>query len=767
MLSKSYLKDLIQKKIVHKLLIVLISVFLGVSIIIIWFFNYDNRTLIFSNFNKGLDNIIHFAEKAYQLPLWNLDKSEIKELNKALLFHDNIIAVNVYTENKRFFAGLKKSDADFSHNNAEVFELIYPYVINENQKHILSKSFEVFMENNNIGFIEIFYSDADAYQQVNERNLKLILTYFILTLFVLIVIYYFISLKIISPITYLADISNQVAKENDFTIRVSSNFKDEIAVLYEGFNYMLQNILQRDLNRDQMEMELTVMKNYLNSIIQSMPTILISTDREGLITQWNLAAEKYTGLKADHVIDKNLSFVYNTFDPFIKEFETTREPRYFNRQHIKNNSVLNIYIYPIYIHDQLDMVILAENVSELEKKDDLLRQTQKMETVGTLAGGLAHDFNNILGGIIGTLSIIDYNLEKDKILSYEKMRDYLDIMEKSASRAAEMVQQLLTLSRKQDLTLSPVDLNLTIAHVVKICKNTFEKSVEFIIKYSEQDPMIMASASHIEQAFLNLSINAYHAMTIMRNEGELHGGVMTITITKVLADSFFVQDHPEAKEIEYWKVLIADTGVGIDKVVLSKIFEPFYSTKGKDAGTGLGLTMVYNIIQLHNGFIDIYSEPGIGTSISVFIPMLKTPHEFNFDSPNVKFFAGRGTILIADDEPTVLRIGKEMLELCGYHIITADDGERAVRIYQGKKDSIDLVLLDMIMPKKSGKEAFLEIKKIDPEALVVLTSGFKQDERVEKVLEVGVQAFIQKPYTLEKLSKVIHDVLQKKRKNEI
>lgn len=743
-------------KMINRMLLTFFIVFTLISSIAVIIFNHNTSKRDLALLEKSVISTIQFTEKAYQLPLWNLDTSEIIAMNKALLLEDYIIAVNVFNESDAFLAGAKKSNQQFSD---EITSLDYPYIKDLNDNSLYKKNFSILYNNNKIGVIELFYTDKFTQEQITSRTFSIFATYLALMFILLVILYFFVSTQIIKPITELSHTSNLVAEKKDYSIRVHTLFKDELGQLYEGFNFMLANIQERDSQRDVIEKELTLLKNYLSNIIQCMPSILVTIDKDNIITQWNNAAENYFKIPEIQAIGKKLQTVINIFDEFLTDFLITKESKYYNRKHINDNCILNLHIYPIKNPEIENIVILAEDITEIEKKDEQLRQAQKMESIGNLAGGIAHDFNNILGGIIGTLSIINYNLAKNSEISKERMIEYLDLMEKSANRAADMVQQLLSLSRKQELSMAPVDLNLTLKHVVKICKNSFDKSIEFIVNLNNEISLTLASPTHIEQVFLNLCINAYHAMTIMRKIDQEQGGIINLSVSKITADEFFVQSHPESELIDYWKVQVGDTGIGMDSKTISKVFEPFFTTKGKNIGTGLGLTMVYNIIKQHHGFIDVYSEPEIGTNMFIYLPVYK--HEvINIDKAKEELIKnGSGTILVVDDEPFIRRIASEMLEMSGYQVLLAVDGEEAVATYREHQNEISLVILDMVMPKKSGKEAYKEIKELNSKVKVLLSSGFKQDERVENVLKSGAQAFIQKPFTLEKLSKIVSDIL--------
>ncbi|MDC7232827.1 MAG: cache domain-containing protein [Spirochaetales bacterium] len=402
-------------------------------------------------------------------------------------------------------------------------------------------------------------------------------------------------------------------------------------------------------------------------------------------------------------------------------------------------------------------IILGNMIRSINKAGDQLRRAQKMETVGTLAGGLAHDFNNMLGGIIGTLSLIENRLESDDCIEKETLDSYVEIMKDCSLRAANMVQQLLSLSRKQEMTLTQLDLNTIIKNVMKICQNSFDKSIQLNPVYLNRPALIRADGSQIEQSLLNFCINAEHAMTLMRSKGESWGGLLTVSIDPLTTDDYFCQIHPEARLGDYYVLSVKDTGVGMDMTTVAKIFNPFFTTKKKGEGSGLGLSMVYNIIKQHDGFIDVYTEPDVGTNMKIFLPALSQDEieEMKKRSPKV-IPRGEGLILVVDDEKAMRQTAQEILTTNGYRVLMAHNGIEGLDQFKEHHNEIDAVLLDMAMPEMSGKECFIEMKAIDPSLKVVLTSGFRQDERVNDLMAMGVKVFVQKPYTFENLAEVFH-----------
>jgi len=420
---------------------------------------------------------------------------------------------------------------------------------------------------------------------------------------------------------------------------------------------------------------------------------------------------------------------------------------------------LEIQIYRKHLEKEIQIRTenLMREVEERKKIEEQLVQAQKMETVGTLAGGLAHDFNNILGGIVSPLSLLKRKLKKGDIAK-DQLEKYIDIMTESSNRAVDMIKQLLTLSRKQELNLTAVDLISSIKNVIKICDSTFDKSIKIVTNYPDEPAVIKADKTQVEQVLLNFCVNASHAMTIMHEDTKLWGGTLEISIQKFFADRYFCKRHTDAKEINYWHTSVKDTGIGMSTSVISKIFTPFFTTKEKGTGTGLGLSMVYNIIKEHGGFIDVYSEPGVGSTFDIYIPLL-TSEGLQEKIEQKIISKGEGLILVVDDEKSLRLTAKDILEDCGYEVVLASDGKDGLEVFSKIHSNLKGVILDMSMPEMSGKETFIKMKEIKPDVRVLFASGFKEDKRVKEVLELGACDFIQKPYTIEKLSEAIHGIL--------
>lgn len=511
------------------------------------------------------------------------------------------------------------------------------------------------------------------------------------------------------------------------------------------------------------EKRLRTTRNYLTRLFNSIQLLLIGVDEDGKITQWNQAIEEFTGIKSDLAIGVKLWNVALFLHNYRKEVQEAISSGISHEKYRENISwrkrsyVFNISINPLHHKDDKGAVIILEDVTELARKNELLFQAQKMETVGTLTGGLAHDFNNVLGGIKGSLSMIKYYLNNSPENTAD-VNEFLGLAEESVSRAAGMVEQLLALSRKSQLTLKKFDLTQAFEHVLKICKGTFDKSVSIKFKRPPKEILVKADQIQMEQVLLNLLINAEHSMTVMREHDDLAGGNINIEISQIKLDK--AQFPTASTDDPYWKIIIQDSGVGIKPEDMQKIFDPFFTTKIKSKGTGLGLAMVYNIIDLHKGFVEARSEQGKGSTFTIYLPELQPEDsELGFGVDTQDLYLGSGWILIIDDEAAIRITATKMLELLGYNVLSAENGENGIKVFKEHQEEIRAVILDMAMPVMTGDEAYKRLKEIDPQVKVLVATGFTNDQRVRKTMEAGASGFMKKPYSINILSRKLHEII--------
>jgi two-component system, cell cycle sensor histidine kinase and response regulator CckA len=391
--------------------------------------------------------------------------------------------------------------------------------------------------------------------------------------------------------------------------------------------------------------------------------------------------------------------------------------------------------------------ILAER--EIKKLNTQMLQAQKMEAVGTLAGGIAHDFNNLLQGILGYTQVLLMGKHGN-----DSDNEKLEQIEKTAYRASQLTRQLLAFSRKGESNPRPLDLNQEVKQVWTLLERTIPKMITLELHLEEPLDVIHADPVQLEQVIMNLAVNARDAMP--------DGGKLVVETQNVTLDEEYCDAHLGATPGRKVLLSISDTGQGMDKRTLGHIFEPFFTTKGVGNGTGLGLAMVYGTIKSHGGYIMCHSEPGEGTTFKIYWPV-REGEQVQTETETKAYAAipaeGSETILLVDDEEMLRDIGKDILEQFGYAVLLASDGESALELYRENQKDISLIILDIVMPGMGGKKCLEEILKVNPQAKVVIASGYSIDGSAKEILEGGAKAFIRKPYELKQMLGEVRKVL--------
>jgi signal transduction histidine kinase/CheY-like chemotaxis protein len=383
---------------------------------------------------------------------------------------------------------------------------------------------------------------------------------------------------------------------------------------------------------------------------------------------------------------------------------------------------------------------------EKEKIQEQLFQAQKLEAIGTLAGGIAHDFNNMLQGILGYASLL-----KLKLKETDEMYKPIDIIEKTAERAAELTRQLLGFARKGKYFVEVLNPNDLVNDVSNIIKRTFDKSISIEMNLSPDVSLIEGDKSQLENSIMNICLNARDAMP--------SGGILRIeTFNEDVS-----KNNVSGADVlgSYAVISISDTGIGIDEDIKSRIFEPFFTTKEPGKGTGMGLAMVYGIVKNHNGFITVDSIKGKGSTFRIYLPKYKKAVEDRHYKNAIAPIHGRGTLLIVDDEDDIRDFFKIAMSDLGYSVLEASNGKEALKIYNENKSSIDLIILDLIMPEMGGKEALIKLKEINPNIKVLISTGYGDDGIVKDLADKNIVGFIYKPFNIVKLSETIGNALLK------
>lgn len=742
--------DVFKRKILAKLIAILIIAISAISMASIFCLDKKITETLRTELRDTISNVREISRLAYAVPMWQMGKREIAYLNRAVLTNRNIVAVNIFDESGKFMAGLKK---DLDTTEIVDGDMDTAFVIPDGSKDIKKVFYTTFHREFIVGSFEIFYTEKYMNEEIVRRRINLIVVFTIMCLLMVVVIFVVVKNMLIAPVLTLADISRQITSSKDYSVKLERRSNDEIGILYESIADML-----REIERNEDELRRT--RGYLSNIIESMPSMLVSIDRNGTVTQWNHATEAATEIAKEQILGKDLWEITDFFDDLkeaIQGILQTGEPMHLHGHRFDRGGTTykDISLYPLMENGISGVVIRMDDVTELEKKENLLRQAQKMETIGTLASGIAHDFNNVLGGIIGNVSLIQYKIKSGISIPTETLFEIMGTIDKAGNRAADMVKQLLTLSSRREVSVSPVDLNLVVKNVLHICENTFDKAVALEAKLADKEAMIRGDYVQVEQIVLNLCINAYHALTIMKDQKENKGGNISIELKKIHPDRFFLSQHPGAGPDPYWLLCVEDNGVGIPGEMLPKIFDPFFTTKRADGGTGLGLAVVYNIMRQHSGFIDVVSSEGVGTAFNCYLPCLEGIDLAKKTRREEILARGEGLILIVDDEAPMREVAGAILRELGYTTLIAEGGDQALNIFRERYKEIDMVLLDVIMPGRSGRQVYADMKKIDPDVRVLFASGYWQDDENQDLSTLDDTHFIQKPYTLTGIAEAI------------
>ncbi len=392
------------------------------------------------------------------------------------------------------------------------------------------------------------------------------------------------------------------------------------------------------------------------------------------------------------------------------------------------------------------LMVFAREVTERKKLEGQFLQAQKMEAIGAMAGGIAHNFNNVLVGIMG---YSEYLLGKrgEGDPEYKALKTIFE----GTLKASQLTRELLNVTRAGEYRLVTGSVNEIVEHILPLVTGAFDKSIEIKTILSDSLPSFEVDASYVEQCVLNLCINARDAM--------LTGGTLVIETSHKYLDGDFVRTHIGSQEGEHLVLSVTDTGTGMTQEVKDHLFEPFFTTKLDQGGTGMGLATVYGTVKKHGGFITVYSEPGEGTTFNLYFPVTRGTVKKDRVLNKKDHEGGQETILIIDDEPVVRNVWAEYLLRMGYSVLLAENGQQGLSMFREKSGEIDLVILDVIMPKMGGKDTLAGLREADPGVKVLITSGYTLNGKAGEIDMSGVEGFIQKPATLREFSEKIRKVL--------
>jgi PAS domain S-box-containing protein len=587
-----------------------------------------------------------------------------------------------------------------------------------------------------------------------------------ITLFVLILLAFILS-RFTTPIVQLTRAVSHLAEgelDNDIEIKG----KDEVAQLSRDFSHMRDVIRKKitDLNHEIAERKLAERKLQRNEknlriTLDSIGDAVIATDTEGLIVRMNPVAEALVGWSCEEAKGRPLVEVFRTIDRRTREVIENPTQRILatgkvievagdivlvsrnGTEHLIADSGASIRSDS---GESMGVVLVFRDVTQEHALQEQLQQSQKMDAIGQLAGGVAHDFNNMLGGIMGAAELLeDYLVDDPQAEKLHRM-----IMS-SSERAAALTGKLLAFARKEPDDSGVVDMHKAINDTIGLLQRTLSRQIELNVDLSAPESQVVGNISQLQNSILNLGINASHAMP--------DGGTIFISTRAVNLEAEYCEASLfELKPGPYLEVEVRDTGRGIAPEVLPHIFEPFFTTKKTGQGTGLGLSVAYGTIRRHHGSITVRSEPDAGTAFTILLPLSKETVT-QIEAPPEESVSGHGRILVADDESVVRFALSSVLEKLGYEVTLAENGKQALDIYRQDPHSFDLVILDMIMPEMNGRECFHALRKLNPEVRVVISSGFSREADMQELNACGLNGYIRKPYRSAALSQLVANVI--------
>ncbi len=494
------------------------------------------------------------------------------------------------------------------------------------------------------------------------------------------------------------------------------------------------------------------------ALLESAAQAIISVDRTGRIVLANRRTEEMFGFTREELIG---SLVEALLPNAQREGHTRHRANYFRAPHPRPMGIgfdlmarrkdgtdfaVEVSLSHIQTDGEVYAIAFVSDISERKKLEQQLMHSQKMEAVGRLAGGVAHDFNNMLTVIAGYERMILDELKPD-----DPLREYAEEVLDAATRAAELTNQLLTFSRRQVIQPRVFNVNTVITNLEKMLRRLIGEDIRLTLQLDEKVANIRSDPSHVEQAIVNLAVNSRDAMP--------EGGRIIIESSNQYLDENYARSHLGVHPGQYVMIAVSDTGTGMDAETRQHIFEPFFTTKEKGKGTGLGLATVYGMVKQNGGDIWVYSEPGSGTTFKLYFPMVEEPADSERGKPSETHRPGGETLLLVEDERSVRELTVRILERLGYHVLSAESGEEALRVSSSFEGHIALMLTDVIMPGMNGPQVAEALTAIRPGMKVLFLSGYTENTILyHGVLEAGLD-FMPKPYNREALARKIRELL--------
>lgn len=691
------------------------------------------------------DRLVDLASQSMAYSVWNVDTIAIEKYLTSLAKDPEIIKCRISAIGFGKLSEIDKETVEFYDPIIRIKNIIFSTPETGSQK---------------IGEVHIVLTKSYVEAEITEAHRNI----WILILSILIMLYiasYILLKKVVSgPVNRLEYMVNRIS-QGDLNSRCVVETEDELGKLARRVNKMADKLQESDirLRESEQRLQLVIEGSQLGYWDWNIITGEVVRNEQWAhmlgytLEEIEFSVKQWTDLQ--HPEDR--AFIEKHLQDHLEGRTTEYEAEY--RMRTKTGSY-------IWILDQARIVSRDENdkplrmsgthrditarknaEQEKQKLREQLAQSQKMESIGQLAGGMAHDFNNILNGILSASQVL--KLPKNGL--NERGLKYVDMISQSSMRAADLIKKLLAFSRRSTIENRPLDIHQILFDTTEILKQTIDKKINVTLTEKAEHQRIVGDMSAIESALLNLGINASHAMP--------EGGELSYMTDNVLLDQDFCDSISfDIKAGTYLRIEVQDSGQGIAKENLQKIFEPFYTTKAPGKGTGLGLSAVYGTVKDHHGAIEVESAIGKGTKFSIYLPNSEESDEVSETKEKIQ--KGSGTVLLVDDEETLRILNKELIESLGYSVVLASNGLEAIKEYSDRFGEIDIVLMDMIMPVMNGSEAFYKIRKIDDNSKIIIASGFTYDKNIDVLMKAGLKGFIHKPYSVSAISKLLKEVME-------
>lgn len=608
-------------------------------------------------------------------------------------------------------------------------------------EYIVARDIAARVERQGYKVAEIVASGEDAVTQAGVTRPDLVL----------------MDIKLAGPMDGV-EAAEKIRASLDIPVVFLTAFADEPtlnrAKVTDAFGYLLKPFEERELHitiemalyKHDVERRMRDNERWLATTLRSIGDGVVSTDARGCITFMNPVAETLTGWPGDTAIGLPVDTVLRRSpggDALVARdgrhcpIEETVAPLRDERGEVAGS------------------VIVFRDVTDRNRLEEQLRQSQKMESIGTLASGIAHDFNNILNGVLGfTGQLKKYSSDPEKVARYTQT------IEQSATRGAELCSRILSFARKSSREQIPTDIGAVVSEVVNVCRETFPRTIGLSFSAEEGLHPVLGDRGELYQVLLNLCVNARDAVLSRHSDG---GGNVRVEARNSVVDS----DLPSASRLRHGdacvELRVSDTGTGMPAEVREKIFDPFFTTKSRGQGTGLGLSMVYSIVQNHGGVLAFESEEGVGTTFRVIFPASDRPMEAPARvAPETQVISASGKdelVLIVDDEPTMLDLAKELLQENGYAVITASNGREGIEAMRRHADDVRLVLLDLMMPEIDGVVALREMRKIRGDIRALFCTGYMPEDVRHRLPTEEHHNILQKPFDPRRLVSMVRSRL--------